>query len=280
MDIAKPVVPVDVIIPCYRCAGTVGRAVDSVLAQSVVPARMILVDDCSGDGSLEALERLAHRLPGRIGIVRMDRNRGAASARNAGWAEATQPYVAFLDADDTWHPDKLRLQYEFMQGNPDVALCGHQCVWLREGADPPALPQGMHATNISARSLLFRNAFSTPSVMLRRDIPFRFLEGKRCAEDLLLWQQVAFAGLPVVRLESPLAYVHKPLYGAGGLSAQMWRMEMGELHNLAYLFRSGKIGIVLASSSMFYSLAKFIRRLLVTRLMAVAKAWRSRREMA
>jgi glycosyltransferase involved in cell wall biosynthesis len=275
MRLDPSVVPVSVVIPCYRCADTIGRAVDSIFSQNALPSEVILVEDGSGDATPAVLADLAKKHPDRVKAVFLELNRGAASARNAGWDIATQPYVAFLDADDTWHPEKLRIQYGFMRGNPDVALCGHQCVWLREAESLPSLPTDLRATGITARSLLFRNAFSTPSVMLRRDIPFRFLEGKRCAEDLLLWQQVAFAGLPVVRLESPLAYVHKPLYGAGGLSAQMWRMEMGELHNLAYLFRSGKIGIVLASSSMLYSLAKFIRRLLVTKLMAVAKAWRS-----
>jgi glycosyltransferase involved in cell wall biosynthesis len=271
MTITKPVVPVDVIIPCYRCAETVGRAIDSVFAQSVIPARVVLVDDCSGDGTLETLERLARKSPGRITIVQMSQNQGAASARNAGWAAATQPYIAFLDADDTWHPEKLRIQYEFMQKAPEVALCGHRCVWLRDGANPPVLPDEMRVTRIGARSLLFKNAFSTPSVMLRRDITMRFQEGKRCAEDLLLWQQVAFAGLQVVRMESPLAYVHKPLYGAGGLSGQMWRMELGELDNFVHLFKSGKIGILLVAASVSYSLAKFVRRLLVTKLTAVAK---------
>jgi glycosyltransferase involved in cell wall biosynthesis len=263
MNNEQPVVPVSVVIPCYRCALTIRRALDSVFAQTVKPAEIILVDDCSGDETLAVLRELRGHSD-QIKIVQMEKNLGAASARNAGWAIAAQPYIAFLDADDSWHPDKLRLQYKYMQNTPDVVLCGHQCVWLRNGETLPPLPADLHETKIRATSLLLKNAFSTPTVMLKRDTPFRFQEGKRCAEDLLLWQQIAFAGLPVVRIEHPLAYVHKPLYGAGGLSAQLWEMEKGELSNFAFLYRSGNIGSLLYVLTVFFSAAKFIRRLIVT----------------
>jgi len=271
MNIDRPVVAISVVIPCYRCALTIGRAVDSVFQQSVIPSEIILVEDCSADETLVALQELERVHPGMIKIVWMKSNGGAASARNAGWVIATQPYIAFLDADDSWHPEKLRIQYEYMRNNPDVALCGHQCVWVHDSETPPVLPKNLHATKISASSLLFKNAFSTPTVMLKGDISFRFQEGKRCAEDLLLWQQIAFAGLQVVRLESPLAYVYKHLYGAGGLSAQLWKMEKGELSDFIFLYRAKNICFLLYSAAILFSLAKFIKRLLVTKLKGMAK---------
>lgn len=263
--------PISVIIPCYRCASTIGRAVDSVFAQSLIPAEVVLVDDCSGDETLAALQELARIHVGRVNIVQMDENKGAASARNAGWAKATQPYVAFLDADDTWHPEKLRIQYEFMHNAPDVALCGHQCVWLQDGVVAPVLPNEILVTKISAHDLIFKNAFSTPTVMLKRDMPFRFQNGKRCAEDLFLWQQIAFSGLQAVRLESPLAYVHKPLYGAGGLSAQLWEMEKGELSNFIALYREGHINSLLWIIATIFSMIKFIKRFFVTVLIRLTE---------
>jgi glycosyltransferase involved in cell wall biosynthesis len=266
MNIDQAVVSVAVVIPCYRCASTIERAVDSVFAQSTVPAEIILVEDCSADETLATLQELERAYPDRIKIVQMERNQGAASARNAGWAIAMQPYIAFLDADDSWHPDKLHIQYEYIRNNPDVVLCGHQCALLRDSETPPALPKNLRATKISASSLLFRNAFSTPTVMLKRDIPFRFQEGVRYLEDILLWQQIAFASLQVVRIESPLAYVHKPFYGAGGLSAQLWMMEKGELNNFVILYDEGSIGFLQYAAATLFSLIKFIKRLLVTTL--------------
>jgi glycosyltransferase involved in cell wall biosynthesis len=272
MNTDPPVAPVSVVIPCYRCASTIGRAVDSIFAQSLIPAEIILVEDGSGDETLAVLQGLERRHQGQIRIVPMKTNCGAGSARNAGWATATQPYIAFLDADDSWHPDKLRIQYEYMRDHPDVALCGHPCALLGEGAPLPTLPENLPITRISANSLLFRNPFPTPAVMVKSDIQPRFQEGKRCAEDLLLWQQIAFAGLQVVRMESPLAYVHKAFYGAGGLSAQMWKMEKGELHNFVVLYRAGNIGWLQYAAATLLSIIKFFRRLLITKPQSIARA--------
>lgn len=262
---------VSVVIPCYRCADTVTRAVNSIVQQTQKPAEVILIDDASGDGTLVVLQALEKEYSGWIKVVALKENSGVASARNAGWTIATQPYIAFLDADDAWHPAKLAIQHEYMRQHPSVALCGHQCVEMKNDVIPPRLPAVLSSKDISATSLLFRNAFSTPTVMLKRELSFRFLAGKRCAEDFFLWQQIAFAGLQVVRLESPLAYVHKPLYGAGGLSAALWRMEKGELANFMYLYREKKIGLLLTFTSVLFSLLKYLKREVVSRYSRFSK---------
>lgn len=265
------IVPVSVIVPCFNCAKTIGRAVGSILKQAAMPMEIILVDDASEDATLSVLYALAQANPDSVKVLQLNENKGAGSARNAGWAIAAQPYIAFLDADDSWHPEKLCIQYEYMRDNPDVALSGHQCIWLRDNETPPVPPKNLHVTRISAGSLLFRNAFSTPAVMLKRDISSRFQEGQRCAEDVLLWQKIAFAGQQVIRLESPLAYVHKPFYGAGGLSTQLWKMERGELSNFVVLYQAGSISFLQYAAATFLSLIKYSKRLLVTKLKGLAK---------
>ena len=119
--------------------------------------------------------------------------------------------------------------------------------------------------------MLFKNSFNTPTVMLKRDTLFRFKDGKRCAEDLLLWQQIASSGLKVVRMEIPLAYVHKHLYGSGGLSAHLWKMECGELGNFLTLFRSGDINSLLYFTATIFSISKFIKRLIMVKLKNLMK---------
>ena len=260
------IVPVTVVIPCFHCTKTIKRAVTSIALQTQKPAEVILVDDASGDDTLDLLREIEQQYSDWIKVIALAKNQGAASARNAGWSIATQPYIAFLDADDSWHPEKLRIQYEYMLNNPDVALCGHQCIWLRDDETLPVLPKDFHATQISPRSLLFKNAFSTPTVMLRSDIPFRFQEGKRYAEDLLLWQQIAFSDLKVIRLESQLAYVHKSLYGESGLSSQLRGMEGEELSNFGVLYSAGKINFLLYILATLFSIIKFIKRLLKIKL--------------
>ena len=114
-DLGK--VPVSVIIPCYRCADTIKRALGSVIAQTLPPEEIILIDDFSNDDgvtltTLNYLRQMHQKTS--IKIVLLDKNSGPGSARNAGWKEASQPYLAFLDADDSWHPKKLEIQYQWM----------------------------------------------------------------------------------------------------------------------------------------------------------------------
>ncbi|MGB5082945.1 MAG: glycosyltransferase family 2 protein, partial [Burkholderiales bacterium] len=119
-------VPVSVVIPCYRCKGTLRRAIASVAGQSARPVEVVLVDDGSDDGSLGLLRDIQHELGGDwVKVIALGQNRGAGPARNAGWNVATGRYLAFLDADDAWHPRKIEVQYSFMESNPGVALCGH-----------------------------------------------------------------------------------------------------------------------------------------------------------
>ena len=256
-------IPVSVVIPCYRCSATISRAVGSVIGQSAKPAEIILVDDASGDGTLPALRELARVHPGWIRVVALGGNCGAASARNAGWDAAGQPYVAFLDADDEWHPEKLHIQYEYMSHNQEVVVSGHHC--FRPGGEngrPGPVVQPA-ITNIGPFSLLFRNRFSTPTVMLKRDIPFRFSPGRRYSEDWDLWLRIAFSGLPVTRMECRLAYLHKAPYGEGGLSARLWEMERGELDNLAGLRKVGSIGWVLYGVAAGFSVTKYFKRVVL-----------------
>ena len=260
MNVVDRTLPISVVIPCFRCAATLGRAVQSIEQQSKRPAELILVDDASGDDTRYVLQEIGRQNSGWVKIISLDVNSGAATARNAGWSVASQPYIAFLDSDDSWHAEKLCIQYEYMVTNPEVALCGHRCLVLQKDTVPVGLSKFQSVTSVSSMSLMFRNPFSTPTVMIRRDIPFRFTSGKRYAEDFLLWQQIALAGLRIIRLEIPLAYVHKPFFGVHGLSNSMWKMEKGELDNFLFHYRSGAIGSCLYSTATAFSFLKYLIR--------------------
>lgn len=262
---------VSVVIPCYQCASTIERSVNSVLAQSAMPREIILVDDFSNDETLSVLYSLQSRNKNIIKIRALGVNSGAASARNAGWDIATQPYIAFLDSDDSWHPEKLNIQYFYMRDHPNIILSGHLCSFVPLNILANEKVSDLVIKKISPLSLLFKNSFSTPTVIIKKDIPVRFREGRRFAEDVFLWQEIAFLKLPIVRLEHLLAIVHKPLYGASGLSSQLWKMEMGELRNFIDLYKADRIGFLLLGTSIIFSIAKFIRRVLVTAIFNIEK---------
>ncbi len=263
-------VPVSVVIPCYRCADTIGRALESVLAQTARPREVILVDDASGDGTLAVLRAFAarHTETPALRVLPLPENLGAASARNAGWEAASGEYVAFLDADDSWHPRKLELQAAWMSAHPQACVSGHLHV-VTPGSIAAAPVQDAPPVRMFVfRDFLWRNRFVTSAAMLRRDCAWRFPEGQRHMEDHRLWLDITRGGTRAARLEAALAAHHKADFGAGGLSAQLWAMERAELANYAWLHREGAIGRPLLAILHAWSCVKFVRRLLVVGLSA------------
>jgi len=257
--------PVSVVIPCYCCSDSIGRAVASIAAQTVLPREVILVEDASPDGgrTLAAL----HDLAGEYGdifvvaVISMTENGGPASARNRGWMAASQPYIAFLDADDAWHSRKIEMQYEWMEAHPEYELTGHAySIQNSDNREWPALDLGQKVRPVSKNRSLFSNPFATRTVMLKRNLPFRFKEGKRYAEDYLLWLQILQSGVPAAFMDMPLASTYKADYGSAGLSERLWEMEVGELDSYWELHREGTIGLLMVVGLSVYSIAKYMRR--------------------
>ena len=265
--------PISVIIPCYRCGDTVARAVRSVVEQTLPPEEVILVEDCSADGgkTLAALHDLRHRYPTHdIKVLELAQNGGPAVARNAGWNEAGQPYVAFLDADDSWHPAKVAIQYRWMAEHPEAMISGHliDVVSSEHGAD--GVDAATPVSRPSRLAWMWSCQFSTISVMVRRDLKHRFEPDKRHAEDYLLWLQIVLSGHAAWRIEAVLAHCYKPLYGVGGLSGVLWLAEQGELDTYRRISRAKLIPQALYFPLALLSLLKYVRRLLWSGLRRVA----------
>jgi glycosyltransferase involved in cell wall biosynthesis len=234
--------PVSVVVPCYRCADTIGASIASVAAQSLPPEEVLLVDDCSGDGTLEALQKLASHYPaGWIKVIGSPRNGGPSQARNIGWKHATQPYIAFLDADDTWAPAKLELQMAALRDDPDIALIAHRMDVRERDAGHPVIRPPVRVRILGRKRMLLNNPFPTASVVLRRDLPFRFNENFRRVEDFLLWAQICFSGHRCAKINQTLASWHKANYGAGGLSGDLAAMHRAGKEVRRELLRQGLV---------------------------------------
>lgn len=114
--------PVSIVIPVFNRAHLIGGAIKTCLAQSHQDFEIIVVDDASSD-DLEAALRAFGEDP-RLRLIRHETNQGASAARNTGVQAARGTYVAFLDSDDDWTPDKLEKQLEALgQGEPDRGMC-------------------------------------------------------------------------------------------------------------------------------------------------------------
>ncbi len=262
---------VSVIIPCYRCADTIGRALESVASQTMLPAEVILVDDHSNDDqkTLNALINLKIAFPElSIKILTLSENKGPGSARNEGWKYSTQAYIAFLDADDTWHPQKLEIQYSWMIAHPQTTLSAHSSVNLSKNI-PPKLSTQLNLKQVSMLALLLSNFFPCRSVMLKSNIKERFLEGKRQAEDYLLWLSIGFQGGEIWFLNQPLAYSYKDDFGQCGLNANLEASYRGVLETYRLIYQRGFISAPKYLLLMPICFIKHIRR-------KVLSAWQSK----
>lgn len=125
---------VSVITPLYNASSFLHLTVQSVLAQSFTDWELILVDDCSSDNSVAIAESFAAKYS-RIRVIRLTKKTGASVARNTGIEVAQGRYIAFLDSDDLWLPNKLEKQLQFMQ-EKDIAFSFSAYEKIDEAGNP------------------------------------------------------------------------------------------------------------------------------------------------
>jgi glycosyltransferase involved in cell wall biosynthesis len=122
-----PMGEVSVVIPTYNRADLLPRAIESALSQTRPPAEVVIVDDGSTDNTAAVVAPYIDRDPGRVRLLQVS-NGGVARARNAGLAATRAEWVALLDSDDAWAPDKLAVQLAALAGRPD-------CLWSCTGCE-------------------------------------------------------------------------------------------------------------------------------------------------
>lgn len=212
-------VSVSVVIPAYRAARTISRALDSVFKQTVQPAEVLVVDD----GSPDSNELSAAIQPyGPLVSLLKKPNGGAASARNFGIDHAREEWIAFLDADDYWESAKLEQQLQVAAKYPDVGVIG--CRWYEE------IP-GLTRTKAAAGALKYADKLTTPvgseafeiamimwtgSLLVRRSAlaDLRFVSGLEPAEDRDLWIRLSAANKVFILSDLLATYVQEE----GGIS--------------------------------------------------------------
>ena len=258
---------ISVVIPCYNAAQTIRRAIHSVSQQTLLPSEVILVDDFSSDETASVLRDLQKSVDQfSIKVISMTNNLGASAARNIGLVNAKSKYIAFLDSDDIWHPDKLLCQHSWMENNPTAVLLAHRSLvygeesWLSKYT-PLQFEQSTEY--VTFKQLLLKTQFSTPSVMIRNDASVRFDPNLRYAEDYDCWLRVASADRGVYVSDLPLACLFKARFGDSGLSSHMWRMQRGVMEVYWKLFSDGHISLGWLLLCEIRSVLAFCRRLIL-----------------
>jgi glycosyltransferase involved in cell wall biosynthesis len=202
---------VTVVIATYNHAHLLGRALVSVLCQTVQDYEVIVVDDASEDGTAEVVGRLDDR---RIRLVRLRKHGGAARAWNIAVGQARGEWVAFLDSDDEWLPRKLELQLGRAREQAGKAIAVVYCRYYRQGADGERallptrpLPEG----DVLDELLTGGGVPTTSGYLVRRDALLQvggFDEALQSAQDLNLLLRLASASQRFTAVHEPLFIKH------------------------------------------------------------------------
>lgn len=149
------------VIPAFNAAPWIADAVESALCQRGVRVEVIVVDDGSTDGTLEVLARYR----ARVRVVRQG-NQGVARARNCGSRAAKARWLAFLDADDTWAPEKLAVQRHALAATPGAAVCSTAFRVVDESGREIERRGGQSSEGLLERLLFRGNVIGTPSTVV------------------------------------------------------------------------------------------------------------------
>lgn len=181
---------VSIITPVYKCEEYIVRTMNSVLAQTYLNWEMLLVDDCSPDGSAEIIRSFAER-DTRFKYIKLENNSGAAIARNIGLENAKGRYIAYLDADDIWLPEKLERQIRFMEENDVQFSC---CDYEKIEADDTPLNKVVHMPKtITYNQLLSNTIIQTVGVIVdlsKVDRKLLVMPNVRRGQDSATWLQM------------------------------------------------------------------------------------------
>jgi len=201
-------VAVSIITPTYNASKFITETIQSVKTQTFQNWEMIIVDDCSFDDTLEIVKREMVLDP-RIKLIELQKNGGPAAARNIGITTAKGTYLAFLDSDDLWVPQKLERQLLFMEKN-NLAFTYTDYRIMTEDGERTDVVFRVPA-RIEYKSLLKNTMIGTLTVMLdKRKVGWVQMPLHRdCSEDYGLWLSILSRGIHAHGLNEVLSIYRK-----------------------------------------------------------------------
>ncbi|VFQ43559.1 glycosyltransferase family 2 protein [Desulfoluna butyratoxydans] len=234
---------ISVIIPTYNRAWALAGAVDSVLGQDYPEVELIVVDDGSTDETPALLAAYGNALQ----VITLD-NGGVSRARNHGVAAAQGEYIAFLDSDDRWLPEKLSEQAAFFKANPEARICQTEELWIRNGKRVNPCKHHKKPSGDIFEASLHLCLVSPSAVMLHGTLLKEvglFDEALPACEDYDLWLRIACT-TPVYTTPSPLVIKH------GGHDDQLSKtpfLDRFRIQSLVKLLKSGVLSTAQAEAT-------------------------------
>ncbi|MXZ33182.1 MAG: glycosyltransferase, partial [Gammaproteobacteria bacterium] len=224
---------VGVVIPTFNRAHTLGRALDSVISQTLPPQQVIVVDDGSTDSTADLVAGYSE-----VSYLRQE-NRGVSAARNFGIRHCGCDWVALLDSDDEWLPEKLEVQIGALAENPGYRLIHCDEIWIRDGRRVNAANRHRKRGGWIFEHCLPLCVISPSAAVIEKRLLEEvggFNEGLPACEDYDLWLRVCS--------RYPVLYVDRPLlrkYGGHDdqLSRKHWGMDRFRVRALRDLIAGG-----------------------------------------
>jgi glycosyltransferase involved in cell wall biosynthesis len=180
---------ISIIIPIYNDATFLSDTLDSIFSQTYENFEVILVDDASSDDLIGILNKYSDS---RLRVEHLNKNIGVSAARNIGVSLSKGHYIAFCDADDICHINRLEKQVKFLEENLDIVLCGSAFICFNEYNQNKII---LHPTTneLIHAHLMLGNTFGLSTVMGRSSLfkKYNFNQNLRVAEDYELWTRIA-----------------------------------------------------------------------------------------
>ena len=236
---------VSIIVPVYKAEKYIIQTIETVARQTYTDWELILVDDCGGDSSAELITAWSSEHPAcNIRLIPQEKNVGAARSSNRGLKEAKGRYIAFLDADDLWYPDKLEKELRFMH-EQDAGFV----FTAYEFGDIDAVPTGkmVHVpAKLPYRKALSRTVIFTSTVLFdltKMDRALLILPSVP-SEDTATWWRILRSGIVAHGLDEPLVIYRRP---GKSLSSN----KKVAVERIWYLYRKWEKKSVVSSAILF-----------------------------
>lgn len=172
---------ISIIMPAYNAEKYVAEAINSILAQTFTDFEFIIINDASADSTKNIIESFQDP---RIKLINNEQNQGVAKSLNIGISAAKGKYIARMDADDISLPQRFQTQFDFMEQNPDIDICGS---WAKTfGAEEKSIKFPEKHVDIKDSSF-FSCAMVHPTVMFKKDLNLQYFSDFTRAEDYDLW---------------------------------------------------------------------------------------------
>lgn len=204
---------VSVLIPCYNVEKYVVESVSSILDQTYTNIELVIINDCSTDGTAQKLEKLS-LVDHRIKLYHNETNLKLIKTLNKGISLCKGKYIARMDADDISLPTRIEKQVDFLEENTDYSVVSTMFYTFRDGSSKMSLYKNPLKNEELQAALLFRSAICHPAVMIRKtlftELSLEFEEGYLHVEDYALWSKAIYCTKMANIDETLLNYrVHK-----------------------------------------------------------------------